>query len=155
MTNPSAKLSPEPKSVADLIALSDQIAIILKRETNSLLASDPRALQHWDEEKSRAMALYQRDLGMIRKDTDWAKKLSPSAKLRMTDAGARLQSALNEQSRLIARRRHVTEGLVQAIAKDVATKRQGVSPYGRPLAGSMTIPQNTRAATALTLNAVV
>jgi hypothetical protein len=56
---------------------------------------------------------------------------------------------------LIARRRHVAEGIVQAVAKEVAQKRQGASPYAKPLPGKTQAPPAARAVTAITLNAVV
>jgi hypothetical protein len=66
----------------------------------------------------------------------------------------RLNAALKEQSQLIARRRHVTEGIVQAIAKEVSAKRQVVSPYAKPM-GGRAAPTASHAATAITLNSVV
>lgn len=144
-----------PKAVIDLIALTNQLTVIFQRETAGLLAGDKDALKTWEADKARAMALYQRDMTAVKKDPDWARKLSSIARDKLTAAGAQLQKALSDQSRLIARRRHVTEGIVQAIAKDVAQKRQGVSPYAMPRPGRAANDAAPRLATAITLNAVV
>jgi hypothetical protein len=90
----------------------------------------------------------------LRKDPDWAKRLTPDARMAMEAGGRRLQTALKAQADLIARRKHVTEGIVQAIAKEVAAKRQGVSPYGNPNSNRVA-PMAQRAATAITLNSVI
>jgi hypothetical protein len=145
----------DPREIAELIAYSDQLAGILRRETAAMKAGEKDALKKWEADKARTMALYQRDLNALKKDPAWAKKLPPATRERLTAAGERLNAALKEQSQLIARRRHVTEGIVQAIAKDVSQKRQGVSPYARPLPGKVQPPPSIRAVTAITLNSVV
>ena len=142
------------KPIADLIAFSDRIAAILAQETAALKSGSKDALTKFEAEKTRTMALYQRELNAVRKDPDWSKRLVPALRTQLEASAARLQKALKEQADLIARRRHVTEGIVQAIAKEVATKRQGVSPYAKPN-GARPPAHAPRAATAITLNSVV
>lgn len=142
------------KQIADLIAFSDRIAAILTHETAALKSGAKDALTKFEAEKTRTMALYQRDLNALSKDPDWAKRLPPPLRAQLEAAGARLQKALKQQSDLIARRRHVTEGIVQAIAKEVSAKRQIVSPYAKPMAGRPA-PAASTSATAITLNSVV
>jgi hypothetical protein len=143
-----------PKQIGDLILYSDQLAAILVKETAGLQARDKSALTVFEAEKARVMALYQRELNALRKDPNWAKALPAPVRDALAAAGARLGAALKSQSALIARRRHVTEGIVQAIAKEVAVKRQGVTPYAKPN-GARLAPAAPRAATAITLNSVV
>jgi hypothetical protein len=142
-----------PKSVVDLLAFSDQLAAILARETAALKAGEKDALKGSEADKARAMALYQRELNGLRKDPEWAKHLGAETRTKLEAAGRRLQTALRDQSDLIARRRHVTEGIVQAIAKEVAAKRQGVTPYAKPNGGRPIA--SSAAVTAITLNSVV
>lgn len=142
------------KQIADLVAFSNQLTNILVRETAAMKAGAKDALKTFEADKTRTMALYQRELNAVRKDPDWAKRLPPDLRAKLEAAGAALQKALRDQSDLIARRRHVTEGIVQAIAKEVAAKRHGVSPYAKPNGGRAPVPA-PRAATAITLNSVV
>jgi hypothetical protein len=143
-----------PKHLSDLIALSDQLSALLTKETAGLKAGVKNALKMHEADKAKIMALYQRELNILRKDPDWAKRLSPPARAALEAAGERLQAALKAQSDLLARRKYVTEGIVQAIAKEVAAKRQIVSPYAKPQ-GGRAAPPSSIAATAITLNSVV
>lgn len=143
-----------PKQIVDLIAFSDQLALILNKETAALKSGAKDALKTFEADKTRIMALYQRELNALRKDPNWAKTMAPAVRMAMETAGQKLQTALKAQADLIARRKHVTEGLVQAIAKEVAAKRQVVSPYAKPM-GGRAAPSASIAATAITLNSVV
>jgi hypothetical protein len=147
-------LSTVPKHISDLIAYSDQLAAILTKETAALKSGAKNALKTHEADKARSMALYQRELNTLRKDPDWAKRLAPAARNALEQAGERLQTALKAQADLIARRKYVTEGIVQAIAKEVAAKRQIVAPYGKPMGRHAPAPSSA-AATAITLNSVV
>lgn len=147
-------LSAIPKQIADVIAYSDQLAALLTKETAAMKAGVKNALKTFEAEKARTMALYQRELNVLRKDPDWAKRLGGQARAALEASGERLQTALKAQSDLIARRKYVTEGIVQAIAKEVAAKRQIVSPYAKPQ-GGRPAPASSIAATAITLNSLV
>lgn len=143
-----------PKHMSDLIAFSDQLTAILTKETAALRSGVKNALKPFETDKARIMALYQRELNLLRKDPDWAKRASANVRAALEAAGQRLQAALKAQSDLIARRKFVTEGIVQAIAKEVAAKRQIVAPYAKPYAGRAA-PPSSISATAITLNSVV
>jgi hypothetical protein len=144
-----------PPAVAEMYALGERLAAILEAETAALKSGDPQAFQRHQDEKTRIMALYQRECAALKKDRSWAAALPASVRDRLAQSGARLQKALKDQSAALARRRHVTEGIVQAIAADVAKKRQGASPYARPQPGRVAGPRPAPSAAAITLNALV
>jgi hypothetical protein len=144
-----------PAQIANLITLSDQIALVLQRENEALKQRKPQDLKQGEPEKTRLMAIYQREIATIRKDAKQFATLAAGVKDKISAAGERLQAALKEQSQILARLRHVTEGIVKAIASDVAKKRQGATPYARPMHGQMTSRTGAIGATSLTLNAVV
>jgi hypothetical protein len=144
---------PTPKPIADLLALSAQLTSILARETAALRSGAKDAFKPTENDKARAMALYHRELNLLRKDPNWAKGLHPAIRAKLEKAGVDLHEALKAQSDLIARRRHVGEGIVQAIAKEVAAKRQGASPYAKPNGARPAAA--SAAVTAITLNSVV
>lgn len=155
MPAPMAKApSPLPKPVADLIGFSDQLATILNKETAAMKAGAKDALKLYEADKGRIIALYQRELNALRKDPNWAKAMANNVRAAMETAGQKLHTALKAQADLIARRKHIAEGIVQAIAKEVAAKRQVVSPYAKPVSGRAA-PAASIAATAITLNSVV
>ncbi|HAH11494.1 MAG TPA: hypothetical protein DCL54_18500 [Alphaproteobacteria bacterium] len=149
-----AKHAALPKQISDVIGLSDQLMALLNSETEALRKGNSAPLTENEAQKSRLMALYQREFGALRTVPDIARTLNPHVRDALSKATARLQSALKEQSQLIARRKHVTEGIIQAVAKSVASKRQGASPYQRPIGAQGAPRLPARAATAITLNAV-
>jgi hypothetical protein len=77
--------------------------------------------------------------------------LPPDTKLRLKAATERLHKALKEENRLLARFRHISEGLVKAVADNIAARG---APPAYAKSGAFVKPSASRAS-ALTLNQAV
>jgi hypothetical protein len=135
----------------DLIAVTERIAVFTEREIAILKGDRPAALGASETERATLLVLYGKAAAEW-KAASAIKELPRSVQLRLKGATERLHKALKEHGRLVARFRHVSEGLIKAIADGVAA-RQAPASYARP--GSLPRPSARSHASALTLNQTV
>jgi hypothetical protein len=131
----------------ELIALTTKLAALIEQDVATLKAKRPAALPQ-DESRAGLLALYGKAAAEFKTAASVA-SLPAAMKQRLKAATERLHKALKEETRLLARFRHVTEGLVKAIAERV-TARQAAPTYAK--AGTVVKPPAAPRATALTLN---
>jgi hypothetical protein len=136
--------------IEDLIQLSERLTALVTRELAILKGSRPAALNVNDDERALSLALYTKRCAAFKRDAG-SNAIGGEAKNRLTAATEKLRLALKEESQLLARFRHVTEGLVKAIADEV-TSRQAPTTYAK--AGSLAKPA-TAAASAMTFNQTI
>jgi hypothetical protein len=133
----------------ELIALTEQLALHIERDVTILNGARPAALNTNDSDRAALTLLYGKAMAEFKASA--LAEVPLTVKARLKAATERLHAGLKEQSRLIARFRHVTEGLVKAIAESVAA-RQATGVYAK--SGSVVKPAAARAS-ALTLNQAV
>ncbi|MBI1210590.1 MAG: hypothetical protein GC190_03945 [Alphaproteobacteria bacterium] len=131
---------------AELIELTERLIKIVERELAILKGARPSALTADDDERATTLALYSKRCASFKREV--LPTLDADAKKRLTTATDKLRAALKEESRLLARFRHVSEGLIKAIADEVAT-RQAPPTYAK--AGSFAKPA-AGSASAMTYN---
>ena len=134
----------------ELIALTEQLAVRVERDVTILKGARPAALNVDDKDRAALTQLYAK--AMVAFKPDATADLPLSVKTRLKAATERLHAGLKQQSRLIARFRHVTEGLVKAIADGVVAR---TSPGVYAKSGSVVKPPAAPRATALTLNQAI
>ena len=132
----------------ELIVLTTKVAVLVEKEIAILNDKRPAALAPGENDRATLLLLYSKASAEFKNAAVLAALPAP-ANLRLKTATERLHKALKEQKRLLARFRHVTEGLVRAIAEGVAAhERPSIYAKSGAMAGA---PR----ASALTLNQAV
>lgn len=121
---------PTSEQALELAALTENLCTIIEHELKILKGARPAAIDTDDAERARLMAMYARQSAAFKNKDVWG-GISESAKKRLKSAVERLHTGLKEQSRLLARFRHVSEGMIKAIAQEVAA-RNAPPVYGKP-----------------------
>jgi len=136
--------------VEELAQLTDRLTALVTRELAILGGGRPAALNVNDDERALSLALYTKRCAAFKRDVALV-SIRNEAGMRLAVATEKLRTALKEESRLLARFRHVSEGLVKAIADEVAS-RQTPATYAK--AGSFAKPA-ANAASAMTFNQTI
>jgi hypothetical protein len=135
----------------ELIALTARLAGLVERDVTTLKGARPAALTQNETDRAQLTALYAKAMAAFKTKPAVSTLPLPVAE-RLKAATERLHKALKEQTRLLVRFRHVTEGLVKAVAETVAA-REAPGVYGKH--GYAVKPPAAPRATALTLNQAV
>jgi hypothetical protein len=130
--------------------LTERLTALVTRDLAILKGNRPSALKVNDDERALSLAHYAKRCVELKRHIA-STPLGNAAKQRLTAATEKLRTALKEESRMLARFRHVTEGLVKVIADEVAS-RQAPATYAK--AGSFTRPR-ANAASAITFNQTI
>jgi hypothetical protein len=136
--------------VEELLQLTEHLTALVTREVAILKDRRPASLKVNDDERAQSLALYAKRCAAFKRDIATT-PLGTEAKKKLTAATEKLRAALKEESRLLAGFRHVTEGLVKAIADEVAARR---TPIAYAKAGAFAKPAAT-AASAMTYNQTI
>ena len=134
-----------------LIALTTRLAALIEDDVTTLIAKRPAALANNETDRTTALLLYAKAAKEL-KSTGALSQMPANTKQRIQQVTDRLHKALREQNRLLVRFRHVTEGLIKAVA-DVVAARDTPSVYAK--SGSMIRSNMTNRGTAMTLNQAV
>ena len=134
----------------ELIALTGKLAAQTEQDVQTLTNKRPSALAQHDHDRSTLLLLYGKASAEFKNAAALA-QLPPAAKQRLKAATERLHKGLKDQNRVLARFRHVTEGLIKSIADTVAA-RSTPSAYAK--SGAFAKPAAGHA-TAMTLNQAV
>ena len=136
--------------VEELIQLTERLTALVNCELAILKSGRPAALNVNDDERAASLALYAKRCTAFKREVPLA-ALGGEAKKRLSAATEMLRAALKEEGRWLARFRHVSEGLIKAIADEVAA-RQTPATYAK--AGSFTKPASA-AASAMAYNQTI
>ena len=132
--------------VEQLIALTVRLTGLMRRESDAFESHRPQDALAGAEETGRLANLYRHESMRIRKDPDLISGAPPAQRRKLLEATAQFDKALARHGRAVAAAKTVTEGLVRAIAEEVAGQRAVAAGYSE---GGL--PQ-TASATAVTLN---
>ena len=133
--------------VEQLILLTERLTALVADQAKSFEARRPQDAAVHVEETGRLANLYRHESSRIRSAPGLIAAASLTQRTRLTRATEAFDAVLARQARAVGAIKTVTEGLVRAIAEEVAAQRHKGSSYGP---GALQTP--TAAATAITLN---
>jgi hypothetical protein len=134
--------------VEELIKLTDRLTGLVAEQARCFENRRPQDAAAYLEEIGRLANTYRHESARIRGNPALLGGLASAQRARLFQATEAFDAVLARQARAVAAAKTVTEGLVRAIAEEVAAQRQSVSVYG---AGGATSARPA-AATAITLN---
>ena len=130
-----------------LILLTERLTDLVALEAKAFEARRPQDAAAHLEETGRLANMYRHESMRIRAQPQLIAGAPPAQRQRLVRATEAFDSVLARQSRAVAAAQIVTEGLVRAIAEEIADQRQQSASY---CAGGRATPNG--AATAITLN---
>ena len=132
----------------ELIALTTKLAILIEQDIATLKGNRPSALAQNEGDRAVLLTHYGKAVSAFKAAP--METVGNDLKQRLKNATERLHKGMKEQQRLLARFRHVTEGLVKAVA-DAVVARETPTAYAKT--GTYAAPANRAAA--MTFNQAV
>jgi hypothetical protein len=146
MTTAPAPDTPQQR-VLDLIAMTERLNQLIGDQAKAFEARRPQDATPGLEETSRLANLYRQETQRVRADPSLIAGAAPEFRARLLRATEAFDVVMARQHRALTAAKTVTEGLVQAIAQEVAAQRSRGASYGPSGARP-----DTAAVTAVTLN---
>ena len=142
-------VTPEEASerVEQLILLTDRLTSLVAQQAKAFESRRPQDAAAYVEETSRLANLYRHESARIRSNRGLITSAPTEARRRLRRSTEAFDAVLARQSRAVGAAKTVTEGLVRAIAEEVASQRQKGVSYG-----ANGTQNRAAAATAITLN---
>lgn len=106
--------------------LTDQLAV----EAQAFEARRPHEVAAQVQETARLANLYRHESGRIKAKPDLIMAAPLEVRMKLMRATEAFEAVLARHGRALAAAKAVTEGLVQAIAREVSEQRAAGSPYG-------------------------
>jgi hypothetical protein len=116
--------------VVQLVALTKRLTDLLAAEASAFEAKKPHAVVPASEETIRLANVYRHESARIKADPDLIAGASAPARQRLVEVTRSFEAVLARHGRALAAAKRITEGLVQAIAEEVAATRSARTPYG-------------------------
>ncbi len=117
--------------VANLVVLCSRLGLLLTEETKAFEARRPRDIAADQPETQRLANLYRHETARIRAEPDLVLTASAESRRRLMGAVQQFETIVARHGRAVTAAKIVSEGLVQAIATEVAAQRESASPYGQ------------------------
>jgi len=133
--------------VEQMIILTERLTDLIAQQAAHFEARRTTDAAAMHEEVSRLANLYRHESMRVRADPRLVSTSPSEARTRLVRATEAFDSVLARQGRAIEAARTVSEGLVKAIAEEVAAQRTQTSVYG-----ASGVQGSAGAATAITLN---
>ncbi len=130
---------PAQENVERLIALTERLAQNIAADAKAFEARRPHEAASRIEETSRLANLYRHESARVRRDPSMVAGASREQRTRLLRASEVFDAVLARHGRALYAVKTVTEGVVRAIAEEVAKNRSagaGYGPAGRTLAAS-------------------
>ena len=134
--------------VEKMIELSERLTELVAQDAQAFEQRRPLDVARNLEESSRLANLYRHEAARLRAAPHLIEQAPIQVRARLVRATEAFEAVLARQGRALEAARTVTEGLVRAIAEEVASQRAGAGSYG-PGASA---PDAAGSATAITLN---
>ena len=134
--------------VEQLIILTERLTDLIARQSAAFEARRPHEAAQFVDEVAKLANLYRHESTRVRGNVALVSGAAPQRRARLVRAPAAVDALLARQGRAVTAAKTVTEGLVRAIAQEVAEQRPTASGYG-PGAQGAAYRQN---GTAITLN---
>jgi hypothetical protein len=132
--------------VDQLIMLTERLTELVTLEAQAFEARRPQDAAAHVEETSRLANLYRHESARVRANPELVAGAPLKQRTVLIRATEAFDAVLARQGRALAAAKTVTEGLVRAIAEEVASQRQQGASYGSDANAT------TAGATAITLN---
>jgi hypothetical protein len=116
--------------VAQMTSLTERLTGLLATEAAAFEARRPQEALAQAQETARLANVYRHEAGRIKADPTLVQGVALEAHARLVRATEAFEAVLARHGRALNAARTVTEGIVQAIAEEVASSRSAVSPYG-------------------------
>ena len=130
------KLEDEPR-MERLIVLAERLVVALEADIAALKAGKPAEMRSIDPEIQKLSAIYGREAQNF--DIRIAKAAPPSLRERFLVITAKFREVLQLHARMLARVKNASEGMIQAIAREVDRMNMPTRTYG-PQSGYKTQP---------------
>lgn len=143
-----ANAAPAADRVEQLIALTERLTGLIALEAQAFEQRRPQDAARQLVESSKLANLYRHESSRVRANPKLVEAAPLEQRQRLIRATEAFDAVLARQGRALAAAKTVTEGLVRAIADEVASQRAGAGGYGP---GAVT-QAPTGSSTAITLN---
>ncbi|MGZ3377103.1 MAG: flagellar basal body protein [Phenylobacterium sp.] len=144
-------MNPTPQEaterVEQLITLTERLTAIVAEQAKAFEIRRPQDAVVHVEETSRLANLYRHESARLRANPGLIAAASSPQRIRLRRATEAFDAVLARQARAVGAVKTVTEGLVRAIAEEIAGQRQKGVSYG-----ASGVQNQATAATAITLN---
>ena len=124
--------------VDQLIALTERLTALLAEQTRLFEARRPQDAAAVTARSAEMATLYRREAARLRADPRLIAGAAEARRRRLVEATRAFEAVLARHGRSVEAAKTVTEGLIRAIAQDVARRRAPAAGYGpraRALAG--------------------
>lgn len=111
-----------------MIVLAERLVAALEGDIEALKAGKPMEMKSLDPEIQKLSALYGREAQTF--DIRIAKAAPPSLRERLLFITAKFRDVLQLHARMVARVKNVSEGMIQAIAREVDRMNAPTRTYG-------------------------
>ena len=123
MSNPQ-----DTPRIERMISLAERLVAVLEADIAALKAGKPGDMKSMEPENQKLSVLYGREAQNF--DIRIAKSASPSLRQRFMTITAKFRDVLQLHARLLARVKNASEGMVQAIAREVERINAPTRIYG-------------------------
>lgn len=117
---------------ARLIAMTERLTEALNTDMAALERGRPREMRTIEPDMQQLAAILGRESAAF--TLAMTKTIAAATRARLIDATKRFKDTLGRQTRMVARIKTISEGMIHAIAEDVARRKSAVKPYGRAVA---------------------
>jgi hypothetical protein len=132
--------------VEQLIQLTERLTTLIAQQAKAFEAHRPQDAATRLEEVSRLANFYRRESAEVRQNPALVSAAPAALRSKLITATEAFDAVMARQGRALNAAKTVTEGIVRAVAEEVASQRSAGNGYGP---GART---NTGPATAITLN---
>lgn len=129
-----------------MVELTERLTLLLAEQARAFEQHRPQDAAAALPEVTRLTADYRAGSAHVRADPGLAKAASPQLRARLLAATEAFEAVLQRQGRALAASKTITEGVVKAVAEEIAAQRSIGQGYGpgatrRPLATAITLNQ--------------
>jgi hypothetical protein len=120
-----------------LIAITERLTEALKADIAALERGRPREMRSIEPDVQQLALLFGRETQSF--NATAAKNTPADKRTKLIDATNRFKETMALQMRMVLRAKTISEGMIHAIAEDVARKRSAAKPYA-PMAAKPRAP---------------
>ena len=113
-----------------LVHLTRTLTERLEIERDAFKARRPQDVAHLIAETQELANHYRRESAQVKAMPDFLKLVAPTVRSQLLEATKAFEAVLNEHAQIVDAARTVSEGLVKAIASEVASSRAQGTGYG-------------------------
>ena len=117
--------------VEQLITLTERLTVLLGEETRAYEAHRPHEAAATTAETVRMANLYRHESMRVKKDRSLIEAVPEPLRRRLMEATQTFEAVLARHARAVEAALAVTEGIVRAVAEEIAATRKSATGYGR------------------------